>query len=284
MRSKLFVPGARPDLFGKALASGADAVSIDLEDAVQEGRKSEARAATTDFVRSCQSPTPIIVRVNAVGTDHFAADVEAIAWPGLYAINLPKCESANDIRALAEALRRLEAARGLAEPIGILPTIESPRGLRLATEIATAHPRVLGLQLGLGDLFAPLGIDRALTPAVQAAQLAVRLAAGEAGIWALDTAFTKVADIAGYRSEAEHARQLGFIGKSCIHPSQVPIANDVFRPSAEQIARAVRIVEAWRAAQREGVGALLVDGHMIDLPFAREADALVARARGMGLL
>jgi citrate lyase subunit beta/citryl-CoA lyase len=170
------------------------------------------------------------------------------------------------------------------QPIGILATIESPRGLRNAAEIGAADARVVGLQLGFGDQIDPLGIERGETSATRHIQLAVRLAAGEAGIWALDSAFTNVGDPDGYRREADAARRLGYIGKSCIHPSQIALANAVFRPTDEEIARALRVVEAWQLAQRDGVGALLVDGRMIDLPFARGAESVMALARRLGLV
>jgi citrate lyase subunit beta/citryl-CoA lyase len=271
-------------LFAKALASAADAISIDLEDAVAEARKAEARAATNEFVRSTRSDKRIIVRVNGRATPHFADDVDAVAWPGLDWINLPKTESAEDVLLLAGRLGQRERERDIKQPIGILATIESPRGLRCAAEIAGADPRVVGLQLGFGDLFEPLGIERSDTSATRSIQLGVRLAAGEAGVWAVDSAYGDVGDPDGYRHEAEAARRLGYIGKSCIHPSQIALANEVFRPSDEEIARAVRVVEAWHQAQHAGIGALLVDGRMIDLPFARGAESVVALARRLGLV
>jgi citrate lyase subunit beta/citryl-CoA lyase len=198
-------------------------------------------------------------------------------------INLPKPESAEDVRAAAAALARVEAERGIGRPLGILANIESPRGLRLAAEIARAHPRVVGLQLGLGDLFEPFGIDRADARAVHAMQLNVRVAAGEAGIWACDTVYGTVADPDGFTREAEAARRLGYIGKSCIHPTQVPLANAVFRPTDTEIRAALRIVEAARGAERNGVGAYLVDGRMIDIPFVKRAESVLGAARRLGL-
>lgn len=287
IRSKLFVPGARPELYAKALASGADAISIDLEDAVLESRKAEARAALTEFLCSAAAAghgKTIIVRINGIGTPHFESDIEACAWPATDVINLPMAESAEDVRKAARALARWEQERGIARPIGILANIESPRGLRLAAEIATADPRVLGLQLGFGDLLEPLAIDRTNAAAIQHLQLSMRLAAGEAGIPALDSAYANVKDTAGYRREAEEARRLGYMGKTCIHPSQVDLANETFRPAEEEIARALRVVAAWDNAQKEGTGALLVDGRMIDIPFALRAQAVVALARQLGLV
>jgi citrate lyase subunit beta/citryl-CoA lyase len=286
IRSKLFVPGARPELFAKALASEADAISIDLEDAVQESRKAEAREALTEFLRSpsfSSQGKAIIVRVNGLDTPHFEPDIAACAWPGLDILNLPKAESPEDVHAAAAALARHERERGIERPIGILVNIESPRGLRRAAEIADADPRVIGLQLGFGDLLEPLGIDRKNPAAIQQIQLSLRLAAGEANVPVYDSAFANVKDPDGFKSEAQVAFRLGYEGKSCIHPSQIALANEVFRPSDEDIAHALRVVAAWREAKEKGVGALTVDGRMIDVPFARRAEAIAALAQRLGI-
>jgi citrate lyase subunit beta / citryl-CoA lyase len=286
MRSKLFVPGSRPELFTKALQSGADAISIDLEDAVQEARKDEARGLTAAFLdqqAAVSGSTTLVVRVNGLSTTHFNADMEAIARPGLAAINLPKVESADEVRAVSEMLDHLERQRGIAQQIGILANIESPRGLRLAAGIAAADPRVIGLQLGFGDLFEPLGIDRKDLATVRQVQLAVRLAAGEAGVDAYDGAFAAVTDIDGFRVEAEHACKLGFKGKSCIHPTQVAVANGAFCPRAEEIASAKRVVAAWHQTALTGRGAILVEGKMVDRPFANRAQAVLRLAQRLGL-
>lgn len=287
MRSKLFVPASRPELFAKAVAGPADALSFDLEDAVQESRKDEARRALVGFLAQA-GPRPggkvVIVRVNGLSTPHFEADLAAVTGPAVDMINLPKPESPDEVRTAAVALARQERARGLERPIGILVNIESPRGLRRAAEIGSADARVTGLQLGLGDLFEPFGIDRTDAAAVHAMQVAVRLAAAEAGVWACDTVYGTVSDPDGYTREATAARRLGFIGKSCIHPSQVPLANAVFRPTDAEIAAALRVVEAARGAEASGVGAFLVDGRMIDLPFIERARTILSAARQLNLL
>jgi citrate lyase subunit beta / citryl-CoA lyase len=287
MRSKLFVPASRPELFAKALASAADALSFDLEDAVAPERKGQARADLRAFLQTgdaLASGKTLIVRVNALDTPHFAADIQAIARDGVSLINLPKPEHPDDVRAAAEALDAAERANGISEPIKLLLNIESPRALRRAAELAAAHPRVAGLQLGLGDLFEPLGIARRETGAIQQAMFALRVAAGEANVFAYDTAFANIKDTEGFRAEAQMARAFGFIGKSCIHPSQIAIANDVFRPSDEDIAHAVRVVEAARDADAKGIGAYVVDGKMIDPPFVERARVLVNDAARLGLL
>ncbi|RSZ39700.1 MULTISPECIES: CoA ester lyase [unclassified Variovorax] len=287
MRSKLFVPGTRPELFAKALASAADAICLDLEDAVSEPRKDEAREtvrrllADTDLASSRKT---LIVRVNAMDTPHFERDVAAVAQAGVHLINLPKPQSPAHVRTAAEAIGQAERANGVQAPIGLLLNIETPNALRTAAELALAHPRVAGLQLGLGDLFEPLGIARREPSAIRQAMFAVRIAAGEAGLYAYDSAFADIRDAEGFRAEAMLARNLGFLGKTCIHPSQVAIANEVFRPTDEEIAHACKVVEAAREADAKGIGAYVVDGKMIDIPFVIRARAIVESARSLGLL
>jgi citrate lyase beta subunit len=285
MRSKLFVPGSRPELFDKALKSAADSLSFDLEDSVDERRKGEARSEIVRFL--CSLPAErakiIIVRVNALDTAHFAADVEAVVGSGVDIVNLPKPKSGDDVRACGDALERAERQAG-ARPVGILANIESPKALRLAAEIANASPKVVGLQIGWADLLEPLNIERDNHQAIESIQLAVRLAAGEAGIWAYDGAYPNIADPDGFRREADAARRLGYVGKSVIHPSQVPIANDVFQPTEAEVAEALAVVAAAEQAEREGVGAFKVAGKMVDAPFVRRAEAVIALARQLRLI
>ncbi|HEX7803722.1 MAG TPA: CoA ester lyase [Pseudoxanthomonas sp.] len=281
MRSKLFVPGVRPELFAKALAGDADALSFDLEDSVPEARKGEARASVSALLQSAPllaTAKIVVVRVNALDTQHLAADLAAVARAGVDLLNLPKVESAQEVLAAVALLEKAEAANGVAKPIGLLANIETPRGLRLAAEIASAHPRVAGLQLGLADLFQPFGIDRRDPANVHATLYAMRMAAAEAGVFAWDAAFADIADADGFRAEAAMARRLGYVGKSCIHPSQVALANEAFQPDAEEIVAARRIVAAAREAGVAGRGAFLVDGRMVDLPFLKRAEAILASA------
>ena len=280
MRSKLFVPGVRPDLFGKAWNGQADAVSFDLEDAVADARKAEARVNVAAFLqaqtRGAGAPLAI-VRTNAPDSPEYEADLAAVlpARPDL--VNLPKTDSADDVRAAVARIEAQEAALGLAPSAGLLLNIETPRALRNAAAIATAHPRVAGLQLGLGDLFEPGGIHR--VPAhVQAVMLQVALAAAEAGVFACDGAWADLADDAGFEREAQLARQLGFVGKSCIHPRQIPLAHAVFAVDADELARAQRIVDGAAQARREGRAVCVVDGRMIDAPYLRRAERVLAHA------
>lgn len=285
MRSKLFLPGSRPELFAKGLGSAADALSYDLEDAVAPERKADARAAVAATLR--QAPPRAagklaIVRVNAPETVWFAEDIAAIAGPGLDVINLPMVETAAQLRAAIAAIEAAEAAVG-APPSAILANIETPKGLRLAAEIATAHPRVAGLQIGYGDLFEPFGIARDDEAALQHVRMLVRLAAAEARIPAFDGALAAIASPERCGAEATAARRLGFAGKSCIHPSQIAVVNAAFQPQPKALAHAVRVVAAAEAAEAAGIGAYTVDGQMVDAPFVASARALLALAKRMGL-
>ena len=286
MRCKLFVPGSRPELFAKAMAGDADAISIDLEDAVDESRKDRAREEVARFLRElpADKAKTIIVRVNGVGTPHFERDIEAISGPGLDLVNQPMPESGDEVRACAEAMRRVAKAKGLAAPAGIMANIETPTAFRRAAEIATADPLVKGLQIGFGDLLEPYGIERYDPRVVLHFQLGVKLAAAEAGIFAYDSAMADVKNVAFLREEAETARRLGFLGKSAIHPSQVAVINDVFRPTEAEIAHSLKVVASAKENASKGVGAWTVDGKMIDAPFVARAQAVLAVARRLGVV
>lgn len=286
MRSKLFVPASRPELFAKAMASEADALSFDLEDAVDEAMKDEAREELRKFLRGLEPGhgKTIIVRVNSLGTPHFEADIEAITGPGLDIVNLPKADAPEDVKKCAAALAEAERRHKGVIAAAILVNIETPVALRRAAELATASPRVIGLQAGWGDLIEPLNIDRYNPAAIQALQLQIRIAAGEAGAWAYDGAWANIQDKEGYVREAEAARRLGYLGKSCIHPSQVPLANAVFRPSDAEIAHSLKVVAAAAEAKLKGIGAFTVDGKMVDAPFIRRAEQVLSLARRLKLI
>lgn len=276
MRSKLFVPGSRPELFARAATSTADAISFDLEDAVAADRKADARAAVANFIKNAPTTAGkvIVVRVNAVGTELFADDIDAVVTERLDLINLPMVEDVGAVVDAAKALDRLDPAGR----IKLLINIETPKGLNRAASLAGAHKRVAGLQLGYADLLEPTGIDRHDPTALSYIRMSVRLAAAEAGVAAYDGAYAVVKNPDGYRMECDAARRHGFAGKSCIHPTQIAIANEAFMPTQEDIARARRIIDAAVEAEAKGIGAFLVDGQMIDAPFLVSARAIVALA------
>ena len=290
MRSKLFIPASRPELFLKALNSNADGLSFDLEDSVREDKKGEARKNLANFFSSKEfapCAKTVIVRVNPMGTAYFNDDIAAIVRDGVHIINLPKAESVKDIKAAVKVIESAEAKNGVdidgAKPTRLLLNIETPKSLRIACELASADPRVMGLQVGLGDLFEPYGIDRKQIIAVEQVLFQVAMAAHEANVFAFDGAYANIADQAGYRAEAVLAKSLGFQGKSCIHPSQIELANAVFRPSDEEIAFSLKVLEAESRAQLNSVGAFVVDGKMIDPPFVNRARSIINLANKLGI-
>jgi citrate lyase subunit beta/citryl-CoA lyase len=285
IRSKLFVPGSKPELFAKAARSDADAISFDLEDAVSSALKNEARQAVREFLsqHARENDKINIVRVNSVATDLFHSDAEQVIVQGLHVMNLPKVQGREDVLCAVKALEHWERKTGLKEEIGLLATIESPKGLRMAYEIASAHPRVVGLQIGMADLNLSCGFESGNRAAANAMRLVTRIAASEAGICVFDSAFLKVDDPAAFRADAEDARGLGMNGKSCIHPSQVPITNQVFSPGPEEIERARNVLSAATKAGARGSGAFLHEGEMVDLPLIERARAVLARA-GQGAI
>jgi citrate lyase subunit beta/citryl-CoA lyase len=274
-RSKLFVPGNRPELFEKALVSGADAISIDLEDAVPAGERAAARQLTGDFIalrgpRAAGSEAAVIVRLNSRESGLMIEDMLATVRPGLTMVNVPKVEDPIAILLCADILDHLERQDEFEQPVSILATIESPAGVRRVAEIAGAHRRLAGLQFGVGDFAIAMGMSASparLLPAWSALVGAAR----EAGIAAYDSAYTDIADLAGFEAWAGEAKACGFVGKSCIHPSQVDACNKVFSPSRAEIEKAKAIVAAYDSAVASGRGALSFEGQLIDYPFAEEA-------------
>lgn len=284
IRSKLFVPGSRPELFAKAMASAADALSFDLEDSVTSARKEEARSSVAAFLRDRSDTAKLsIVRVNS--ERHLLEDdLKAVVTPGVDLVNLPKVEGANDVLHAMSRIETYERINGITSPIGLLANIETPRGLRLAYEIASSHPRVIGLQLGFVDLSLQCGIDQTNLTALNAVRLAIRIAAAEAGIVAFDGSYSNIKDADGFRAQAMDARSLGMTGKSCIHPSQVETANEVFTPSVKLVAESLTIARAAARANEAGTGVFQIDGKMIDAPIIERARRIVEQAKLWGLI
>ncbi|HST44313.1 MAG TPA: aldolase/citrate lyase family protein [Luteimonas sp.] len=276
MRSKLFVPGNRPALFAKALAGEADALSFDLEDAVADDAKADARTQVATLLASEAargSGKTLIVRTNAVDSAWFADDVAALVDAGARLLNLPKIEHVDALHSAIAVIAAAERAADVAARVALLVNIETPEALANAAAIAAGDARVVGLQLGLADLFEAAGIDRRDPANVHAALFAVRMAAARAGVYAMDGAFAAIDDADGFAAEAAMSRRLGFIGKSCIHPRQVPLANAAFAPDEAELAAARRIVAA--ADDAGSLDAFLVDGRMVDRPFLQRARALL---------
>ena len=275
-RSYLYVPGNDRRKIEKALASGADAVVLDLEDAVAPGRKQEARATVAEVLGS-EPPKPVFVRINAPGTDLAVEDIAAVAGPNLAGLRLPKTESAEQVRDVAESLQAL----GCEAVLQCL--IESALGLEMAFEVARAHDRVAGISLGEADLGADLGVrdERGLLYARSRLVCASRAARLPAPV---QSVYANVRDLEGLHRSTEKGRSLGFVGRSVIHPAQIPVVNGVFTPSEKEVADAQRLLKRMEEATDAGTGALaLEDGRFVDEAVVRSARLTLKLAKYGGV-
>jgi citrate lyase subunit beta / citryl-CoA lyase len=271
-RSLLFVPGSRPDMIAKLFRWTADAAVIDLEDAVPVAGKEAARQAGVAAAADLDLPgTAVLVRVNPAGSPWFRDDLRAVAAAAsggaVAGVVLPKCvSSAELVEARAEIPGALIVA-GLETAAGVAGC----RGL-LARDVDAAY-------FGAEDYIADLGGRR--TPEgdeVLYARSRVALAARLSGVAAIDQVVTDVRDAAAFERDAEKGRSIGYRGKLCIHPAQVPIANAVFGATPEEVDRARRLIAAWEEAAARGVGAVRFEGEMVDEPILRMARDTLERA------
>ncbi len=265
LRSLLFVPGTSPDRFPKALTSGADAVLIDLEDSVDAPRKAEARQAVASWLQSAPATgVSRFVRVNAPGSPWLDDD---LAWIGevagyIDAVVLPKTESPRHIERVAHVA-----------PSGcVIPMFETARAILDGLAIVGASAVIPALIFGAEDLTAQLGIPRTLGgEELILARSQVVLAAATIGADAIDAVYVDLAASSDLRQDCVRAKAVGFSGKTAIHPNQVAIMNEVFGPSAEDIARARRLIEADAAARAAGQGAFRFENRMVDQPIVTRA-------------
>lgn len=279
----LFVPGSDDRKIGKIPELNTDAVILDLEDSVAVSVKAEARRKVAARLRAPAAGAALWVRVNPADSPYFTDDVREIAGPWLAGVLLPKAQSAADVVWLDELLTAGEAAHIGGTPARIVATVETVAGLRAAEGIAGASPRVDALGFGAGDFSLDAGIDWPLEPdhpLLTAARVELLLAGRAAGIGAPhDGAYPRHGDLDGLRAQAEFARSLGFGTKHAIHPGQVPVIREVFRPSDAAITYAEKVVRAFEDAEADGRAAISVDGALVDYPVWQRARA-VLRAAG----
>jgi citrate lyase subunit beta/citryl-CoA lyase len=265
-------------MFPKALDSGTDAVCFDLEDGVPPARKDEARKILSEFLSNLDLPhrPALLVRLNSAGSADFLLDLDAAVRNNVYALSLPKVETVAEIQRVDEQLSRIENERGIKNSLGLQVTIESPRGLRLAADLALSSSRIIGLQSGFADLLEPLGISSTDSSARNHIRLMLRLAAAEANLDCYESAYPTFKDEVGFLAQLQDARALGFAGASCIHPDQVAAANRVFTPTAEEVEYARGVLRAFDEADRQGRAVTSYQGKMIDRPLLLRARAILS--------
>lgn len=308
-RSYLFAPGDNEKLLRKVFTAGADAVVLDLEDAVAPARKAQARALVAQVLGEltvgqtlvCPDLIPpalsspansanattgqtkvrptVYVRINAVVTPFWQMDLATAVHRAVRGVRLAKAESLTEVQVVDEELAKLETEREL--PVGalrVVPTIESAAGLLNAAELAR-HPRVEAFSFGAADFVKDIGAEADETATLFARSQLVVLSRAAGINPPIAAVYTRLNDAEGLRASTEAQRRLGFFGRSCIHPTQLAIVHEVFTPKPQAIHEARAIVQAFEAAQATGMGvATLANGQFIDAPIVERARALLALA------
>ena len=286
-RTLLFAPGSRPELLAKAQLGDADAMIFDLEDSVPLNAKDEARKNIADAL-AAGLKKPMFLRISNPRAGDFIADLQVLASASsllnVAGIVLPKADDADDIQAVAKALKDVESKHNMQEgTLSILPLIETCLGLRNGFDIAKASTRVIGMALASaeqGDFMVDLGgrwTPRSLALAYPRSKLVVDARA--AGVqWLVDGVFMNLKDTDMLREECLIARELGFVGKMAIHPTQVDVMHTVFSPSELEVAYARGLIAAFRDGEARGVGAVKYEGMMVDYANVRLAERTLALA------
>ncbi len=274
MRTMLFCPASQPKMFLNAPVFQPDAILFDLEDAVAYAEKDSARDLLCEAVGQLDfGACRVFVRINSLHTPFGEEDVRAVVPAGIRYLRLAMCETAADVRELDGLLAAVEAECQIpSRSVKVQCSIETARGVLNAREIVAASSRVISLSFGAEDYTRSMGTSRSKSAQeLQFARTYLPVVAAEAGISAIDTVWSALDDQEGFEVEVRNARALGFSGKSCIHPSQIPVVHRLYTPDEEEVAHARQVMEAMRAAEQAGAGVFTVDGKMVDAPVIAKA-------------
>ena len=284
LRTLIFVPGIRENMIEKAHALTADVIVLDLEDSVPPAEKAQAREIVRRAIPSLMTAGQTVhVRVNPVSSGLTRDDLAAVVCPELSGITLPKTESAQDVRDVDVLIREQEMEHEVkAGTLALIPTIESAVGVLNCEEICRASTRLVAVTLGADDYTADLGTHRTREGReLDYARQVMVVCARAVDIVALDTPFADFRDEEGLIRETEWVRSLGFKGKYLIHPGQVEPVNRIFRPTVEEVAYARKVSAAFDEALAQGLGAVQVEGRMVDAPVAKRARRLLELAQAI---
>lgn len=286
-RTMMFLPGSNPAMLRDAALYGADTLMFDLEDAVSIKEKDTARALVHNALKTFDySSVETVVRINSLDTIG-KLDIDAVVRAGVDVIRLPKTETADDVVEADAAITEVEKACGReVGSTGLFAAIESAEGVLNAREIAKASDRLVGIALGAEDYVTNLKTTRGYGDGQELyfAREMILHAARAAGIAAVDTVYSDVDNMEGFRKEVELIKQLGFDGKSVINPRQIPVVNDVYTPSEKEIQKSKEIIWATREAEAKGLGVISVKGKMVDKPIIARAERTIALAKASGVL
>jgi len=286
-RSLLYIPGNLPPLLQNAPALQCDICTIDLEDAVPRNEKDAARLLTRRFLESWQErDKEVFVRINGLDTPYFREDLQQILPAMPDGVRLPKCERPETVERLDDILTNMEEFMGC--EIGhfkIIASVESAFGILNAEKTARASDRLIALGFSAEDYTASLHIDRPRTPEhLLVPRQMLLMACRAAGLQAIDTVWSDVSDMTGFREECQHIKVLGFDGKSLINPRQVDVLHAVFTPKPPEIEYAQEVVEAIKRARQQGTGVVSLGGKMVDAPVVARAVRVLLAAKSQGVI
>jgi len=285
-RSLLYVPGNMPAMLQNIPVFSADGVMIDLEDAVPLAEKDAARVLARNFLRAFgERDTEVFVRINGLDTKYASDDLREVLPALPDGIRLPKADSPEVVERLDTLLTEYEERLRL--DIGhfsILPSIESAVGILNCVRTARASRRIVALAFGAEDYTASMEIQRTRSgEELFSARTQVVWAAKAAGVQAIDSVFSDVNDVDGLRAETALIKTLGFTGKSLVNPRQIEVVHEVFRPTPEEIAHAVEVIDAIKRAREMGTGVISLRGRMVDAPVVKRAARTLRTAAAFGL-
>ncbi|MGD0214210.1 MAG: aldolase/citrate lyase family protein [Terriglobales bacterium] len=283
-RSRLYLPGSEPKYYINASLHGPDAVILDLEDSVHRREKDAARILVRNTLRavdfgSCER----MVRINQLPLG--LEDLAEVVGESPDLILIPKVEEPEQVREVDRVIAEIKERHGITRPIWMMPILESARGIENAFAVATASENVAALTIGLEDYTADLGVVKTTEGREsQYARSRVVNAAHAAGVQAIDSVFSDVADMEGLRRWGEASRAAGFEGMGCLHPGQIRVIHQAFQPTAVEVEKARKVVAAFEEAQSKGLAVVSLGSKMIDPPVVQRALKLVERAKAMGVI
>lgn len=279
-RSLLFVPGNNPRFLEKAKTIPADIVCFDLEDSVPDSEKKNARDLIKQALKSRPDYTPAVyVRTNSPISGKIPDDLEKIVQRGLDGIVIPKVNNTNELKKIEKIVKSLEKKRKL-HPLSLIPSIESAQGVVNTYEIASSSERVEAVVFGVFDLLNDVGIEYTKQPeGAKYARAKIPLDAKAAGAYAIDAIWQDLKDPDGLKEDCFIGKNLGYVGKSIIHPDQIPITHEAFAPNKTEIEWAQKVCDAYEVSTKKGKGATVVDGKMVDEVHYKRAKALLEVAK-----
>ena len=283
----LFVPANNPKMLVTAHLYGADCVLFDLEDAVKYADKDAARDLLAEALKTVDyGETEIFARINPLSTEFGRDDVKILVPAGLRKMRLAMCETPEQVKELDELLTEVEKEYEIENgACKIQCSLETPLAVMNAVSIATASPRVTSISFGAEDFTRTMGAERTKEgKELFVARTMVVMAAAIAGVDAIDTVWSDLDDEEGFKAEVKTSMNLGFAGKSCIHPSQIKIVHKIFTPNKEELEKSLEIVRAAKAADISKGGVITVNGKMVDIPVIAKAEKIVRLAKSAGMI